>query len=720
MLHSFYTEVGGRVLTIETGKLAEQANGAVTIRYGDTVVLVTACMDTELNEGRDFLQLTVDYEERHYAVGKIPGGYFRREGHPSQDATLTSRLIDRPLRPLFPKGFSNEIQVVVTLLSTDQENDPGVLSIIGASAALGLSNIPFYNLVAAVRVGYINGEFILNPTYTQLLESQLDLVVAGTKEAVVMVDAEAKQAPEEVAAEAIKLGQEANQRIIQLQEELIQTCGKEKLDFQGKEPCQEVRQSVCAIVTERFPQGIHWSKRAEREAILKAIREEVMEKLGKNFPQWEINAALNAELKSRIRASIIEKGLRPDGRGLTEIRPISCEVGSLPRTHGSALFSRGATQVLTTATLGFPREEQMLDTVSPEESKRFMHHYNFPPFSTGEVKRIGGRGRREIGHGALAERALVPVLPSEEEFPYTLRLVSEVWSSNGSTSMASVCGSSLSLMDAGVPIKTPVAGIAIGLVQGNDKHILLTDLEGIEDAFGDMDFKVAGTADGITAIQMDVKIEGISPELIEEALSQARQARLIILDKINETISAARPELSKYAPRMIKITINPDKIRNVIGPGGRVIKSIMSETKTTVDVESDGTITIGSPSEEAIKRAIEIIESLTKELEVGGVYTGKVTRIVNFGAFVEIMPGKEGLVRLAELADYWVSKVEDVVKVGDEIMVMVTGIDHLGRINLSRRAVFNKLAQIPNAKMSSGQAKLRRESGDSRPPKQSL
>lgn len=714
----FQTEIASQTLIIGTGKLAEQANGAVTVRYGDTVVLVTACMSPEPREGRGFLPLTVDYEERFYAAGKIPGGFFRREGRPSQDAVLTCRLTDRPLRPLFPNGFCQDIQIVVTVLSADQENDPEILSIIGASAALGISDIPFAGPIGAVRVGYIGGQFIVNPTFSQLLDSELDLVVAGTKEMVVMVESGAKEVSEDIIIDAIELGQEANRELIKLQEELIQACGKPKIEFRAEELNIEAKQNVSAIIRDRFPRGIYWQESSEREAIFKSIDEEVLERLGASFPEQELVSALKSELKALIRTAILEEGLRPSGRRLDEVRPIICEVGNLPRTHGSGLFTRGRTQVLTIATLGSPAQEQMIDTISPEESKRFMHHYNFPPFSAGEVKRIGSPGRREIGHGALTERALLPVIPSEDDFPYTIRLVSEVLSSNGSTSMASVCGGSLSLMDAGVPIKTPVAGVAIGLISGdNGKYALLTDIEGLEDAFGDMDFKVAGTINGVTALQLDFKTQGITREIIAQALLQARSARLFILDKMKETISTSRPEVSRYAPRMTKITIDPEKIRHVIGPGGRVIRSIIAETKASIDVENDGTIIIGSSSEEATRRAIEIIESLTKEVEVGGIYTGKVTKVTDFGAFVEIVPGKEGLVRLSELADYYVQSVDEVTKVGDEIMVLVTGIDHLGRINLSRRAVFQKLSQIPGARVTPRPMEPPRR-GPSRPTRQ--
>jgi len=702
--HSFKREIGGRPLIIETGALAGQANGAVTVMYGETVVLVTACISTELREGQDFVPLTVDYEERLYAAGKIPGSFFRREGRPGQEAVLTSRLTDRPIRPLFPKTMRNEIQVIVTVLSADQENPPDILAICGASSALGISDIPFGGPVAAVRVGYIEDEYVLNPTFTQLNQSKLDLVVAGTKDGVIMMEAGAKEVAEDVVLGALNFGQEALQEVIKLQEELIQACGKPKLELPGKELSSELRETVSAMVRDKIGSGPIWKDRTEREAILDKLEEEALEKLGSSYSPQEISNAFDLGLKQVIRALVLERGIRPDGRSVTDIRPITCEVGRLPRTHGSGMFTRGQTQVLTIATLGSPAEEQKIDSIGQEETKRYMHHYNFPPFSTGEVKRSLTPGRREIGHGALAERALVPVIPGETEFPYTIRLVSEVLSSNGSTSMASVCGSTLSLMDAGVPIKSPVAGVAMGLMTADDgRYVVLTDIEGQEDFFGDMDFKVAGTAEGITALQLDLKIKKISPEIMEKALSQARDARMFILERMKETISASRPELSKYAPRLTKITIDPEKIRNVIGSGGRTIRSIMSETKTTIDVENDGTVLIGSPNEEATQKAIRIIEELTRDVEVGGIYNGRVTRVVNFGAFVEILPGKEGLVHISELADYQAPSVEDVVKVGDEVMVMVTEIDRLGRINLSRRAVFQKLAREPGAAPSTEQ-----------------
>ena len=715
---SFECEVGGRKLIIETGKLAGQASGAVTVRYGDTVVLVTVCASTEPREGIDFLPLTIDYEERLYAAGKIPGGFIRREGRPSQEATLASRLTDRPLRPLLPKGWRNEIQIIVTVLSADQENNPDILSVIGGSAALSISPIPFDGPVGVVHIGYINDELVLNPTLVQLETSLLDLVVVSTKQAVVMIEAEAKEVSEDIILRAIEFGHQANQALIKLQEELQQAYGRPKMEAPVSEVNPEVISATSPIVDDRLTQALSQPEKLQREQALSSLKKELIAALGESFPEEALIAALETKVRAEIRGKILETGKRIDGRGLSDIRAISCEVGILPRTHGSALFSRGQTQILTITTLGSIRQEQQLDGLGLEESKRFIHHYNFPPFSGGEVKRIGSPGRREIGHGALVERAIAPVLPKDEDFPYTIRLVSEVLSSSGSTSMASVCASSLSLMDAGIPIKAAVAGVAMGVVTGNKgDYVILTDIEGIEDAYGDMDFKVAGTAKGITAIQLDIKLKGISTEILEKALNQARQARLSILETMQQTISSSRPELSRYAPRMYKITIDPAKIGAVIGTGGKTIRSIIDETKASIDVSNDGTVIIGSPNEEAARKAIQIIEGLTKEVEVGATYTGKVTRLMNFGAMVEIAPGKEGLVHISELADYRVSKVEDVVKVGDEVMVKVIGIDELGRINLSRRAMFDKLSQVPGASVKNSLSKdypFRRR--ETRPP----
>jgi len=681
--------IGGRVLTMETGKLAGQADGAVLVRYGDTVVLVTACATEQPREGIDFFPLTIDYEERLYAAGKIPGSFFRREGRPTTEAVLAARLTDRPLRPLFPKGFRNDVQIVVTVLSADQENSPDVLGTIGASTAVCISSIPFGGPVSAVHVGYVEGEYIVMPTFSQLKDSEIELTVSSTGEAVMMVEAGATGVSEELILGAIRAGHEANQEIVALQNEIIRDVGKEKTLVTKPEVGEAVRTEVAKFLEGKLEEIVAAVNREERDRSLGERREELLERLGETYAAEQILAAFDERVKLQIRGGILEKGVRPDGRGLKEIRPISAEVGILPRTHGSGLFTRGQTQALTIATLGSASEEQRLDTLSPEDTKRFLHHYNFPPFSVGEVRRMGSPSRRDIGHGALAERAIEPVIPAEDEFPYTIRLVTEVLSSNGSTSMASVCGSTLALMDAGVPIKGPVAGIAMGLIMGEGgNYKILTDIAGLEDAMGDMDFKVAGTAGGITALQMDIKVKGITPEIMGEALEQAREARLEILGKMHETIAESRQELSRYAPRMYRIKIPQAKIGTVIGPGGRVIRSIIEETKCTIDVEDDGTVFIGSTSEEAANRAMEIIQGLTKEVEVGQIFTGKVTRITNFGAFVELTPGgKEGLVRISELADYRVPSVEDVVKLGDEIMVQVIEIDGMGRVNLSRRAV---------------------------------
>ena len=716
---SFECEIGGRNLVIETGKLAEQADSATTVRYGDTVVLVTVCLSEKPREGVDFLPLTVDYEERLYAAGKIPGGFIRREGRPSQEATLASRLTDRPIRPLLPKEWRNDIQLVITVLSADQENDPDILAVIGSSAVLSISEVPFAGPVGAVHVGYINDELVLNPTLVQLEDSLLDLVVVSTREAIVMVEAGAQEVSEDIVSRAVQLGHKANQDIIKIQEQLQQAYGKPKIEVPVSQINPDIVSAVSTVVDEKLVPALSHSEKALREQALSELKKELVERLGESFSEEDIFTALETKVRSEIRTNLLEKRQRISGRSLTEVRPISCEVGLLPRTHGSALFTRGQTQVLAITTLGSLRKEQQLDGLGIEETKRFIHHYNFPPFSTGEAGRIGTPSRREIGHGALVERSLEPVLPKDEDFPYTIRLVSEVLSSSGSTSMASVCASSLSLMDAGIQIKRPVAGIAMGLVTDDtDNFAILTDIEGIEDNYGDMDFKVAGTTEGITGLQMDTKLKGLSLEIVEQTLKQAKEARLFILDKMTQTIASSRPELSRYAPRMYKITVPTDKIGAVIGPGGKTIRSIIDETKTTVDIENDGTVFIGSPDEAAARKAIEIIESLTREAEVGGIYTGKVTRILNFGAMVEILPGKEGLVHISELADYRVASVEDVVKVDDEIMVKVIEIDNLGRINLSRRAVLEKTAETPGgkAKGSSSANYPFRKQRDTRPP----
>lgn len=697
---SFECEIGGRSLIIDTGKLAGQAGGAVTVRYGDTVVLATACTSDKPREGIDFLPLTVDYEERLYAAGKIPGGFIRREGRPSQEAVLACRLTDRPLRPLLPKQWRNDLQIIITVLSVDQENDPDILAVIGGSAALSISEIPFEGPVGAVHIGYIDGKLTLNPTLAQLETSLLNLIVTSTKQAVVMVEAEAQEVSEDIIIEAIKVGHEANQNIIKLQEQLQQAYGKPKLEAPTREVNSELVSAISPIVDERLAHILGQPEKSQREQELSNLQRELVAGLGESFPEEDILPAFQEKVRAEVRSTILSKTQHIDGRGLTDVRPISCEVGLLPRTHGSSLFTRGQTQVLAVTTLGSTRKEQQLDGLGIEETKRFIHHYNFPPFSSGEVKRVGTPGRREIGHGALVERAILPVLPKDEDFPYTIRLVSEVLSSSGSTSMASVCASSLSLMDAGIPVKRAVAGIAMGLVTGdNGDNVILTDIEGIEDAFGDMDFKVAGTTEGVTAIQLDIKLKGINIEIVEKALNQAREARLSILETMQQTISSSRSKISRYAPQVYKIMVDPDKIGSIIGTGGKTIRAIQEETKATIDIQNDGTVLIGSPDAEAANRTIEMIKKLTQEAEVGSIYTGKVTRLMNFGAFVEILPGKEGMVHISELADYRVSKVEDIVKVGDEITVKVIEIDHQGRVNLSRRAVSDELSQLPGAKV---------------------
>jgi DNA polymerase III epsilon subunit family exonuclease len=851
-------EIGGQSFSLEAGKLAEQADGAVLVRYGDTVILATAVSSTP-REGIDFFPLTVDYEERMYAAGKIPGGFIKRESRPSEAAILAMRLTDRPIRPLFPKGYKNDVQIVLTVLSTDQENDPDILAVNGASAALSVSSIPFMGPVGAVRVGYIDGEFVTNPTNSQLDESQLDLVVAGTRDAIMMVEAGAKILPEAVMADAIAYGQAELQKSIDLQERLVEAAGKPKkspflgpkadsvvklgtaleagsdfvvfdLETTAMKPENGYIVDIAALrvsggkVVDRFeslvnpgrsivghqihgisdedvanaptaaevlprfaewvgesplvahnvtfdipfvlrhlPNDVDWRPSAVFDTLelsyqlypdagaykladlmrfvfgrdhgaahrampdaeatadlfinltdgltdrLNAIRGDIADEIRRGKDDYNrseqgerledvrrrhgIGSPLMDVLtKATSRELVLSENIRIDGRDTTTIRPISVEVGVLPRTHGSGIFTRGQTQALSIATLGPSSDVQRLDTISPETEKRYLHHYNFPPYSVGESRPMRGPGRREIGHGALAERALVPVLPSVEEFPYAIRVVSEVVSSNGSTSMASTCGSTLALMDAGVPIKAPVAGAAMGLITdaATGRYAVLTDISGKEDAYGDMDFKVTGTAEGVTALQMDIKVSGITNEILRDALEQARQARMTILDKMTAVISASRSELSPYAPRITTIKIPVDKIRDVIGAGGKVIRQIVAETGTEINVEDDGTIQIASTSGEAAQKAIKWIEGLTKEVEVGKEYLGKVTRIMNFGAFVEILPGKEGLVHISQLADYRVPRVEDVVSIGDELMVVVTEIDRMGRVNLSRRAAMER------------------------------
>jgi len=688
MVHTFTTHVGNHEIVFETGKLAGQAGGAVTVRSGDTVVLATATCSNTPREGGDFFPLTVDFEERLYAAGRIPGSFFRREGRPTEAAILTCRLVDRPIRPLFPKGFRNEVQIIITALSTDQERFLDTLAVIGASAALTISDIPFEGPIGAVRVGYINGEFVFDPTASEMQNSLLDLRVAGTEDAILMVEAGANEAPEELVLEAMRRGHAAMQDIIRVQREMATAVGKPKREIPLYVIPEELKTEVANRVAERVAVAIQTlHEKTERNAALDALREELVTALGETFKPEDIQSVFDDLVKAEVRRRILETGIRPDGRDYTTIRPISCEVGLLPRTHGSWLFTRGETQVLTIATLGTPREEQILDYLGLAETKRYIHHYNFPPYSTGETRPIRSPSRREIGHGALAERALVPVLPDESLFPYTIRVVSEVMSSNGSTSMASVCASSLSLMDAGVPIRSPVAGVAMGLVVENGRHAILTDIQGMEDHLGDMDFKVAGTRQGITALQMDIKVKGISYEVLDQALKQAREARLFILDKMDEVIDRPRPGLSPYAPRITVIKINPEKIGSVIGPGGKTIRKLQEDFNVKIDIEDDGSVYIAATDSAGAEKAVQAIINLTAEAEIGKIYTGKVVRITDFGAFVEILPGQDGLVHISQLADYRVHSVEDVVRVGDEIMVMVIDIDEEGKIKLSRQAV---------------------------------
>lgn len=676
---------------IATGKMAKQADGAVTVQHRDTVVLVTAVSSSILKEDIDFFPLTVDYREKTSAAGKIPGGYIKREARPTEKETLTARLIDRPIRPLFPKGYFYEVQVMVNVLSADPEIDPDVLAVNGASAALMISDIPFDGPVGAVRVGYINNEYVVNPTYSELEDSRLDIVVAGALNGVTMIEGGAKELPEEVLLGAIEFAQDYIVQLINLQLELKSTCGVPKRDVELILPKEELLAKVKELSREDLYKAVMIKEKLKRQEAIKLAFEKIKSTIKEEFPEvtdLELKMACDIVERYTVRDLILNEGKRCDGRTPDEIRSISCEVGLLPRTHGSALFTRGETQSLAMTTLGTKSDEQRVEELIGEFSKSFMLHYNFPPFSVGEVKPARGPGRREIGHGALAERALSPVIPPREEFPYTIRVVSDILESNGSSSMATVCGGSLSLMDAGVPIKAAVGGIAMGLVKGNGKVVILTDIIGAEDACGDMDFKVAGTREGITAFQLDVKLkEGIDLELLKEGLEKARKARLYVLDKMAEAIAEPRKQISVYAPKIKMTTIPPDKIGLLIGPGGRVIKRIMEDTGATVEIEDDGNVFVSSTNEESISRAIRMIKDITKDVEVGEIYEGVVRNIVDFGAFVEIMPGKVGLVHISELSNRYVKRVEDFVKIGEKIKVMVIKIDDKGRIVLSKKRI---------------------------------
>ncbi|HEV1992238.1 MAG TPA: polyribonucleotide nucleotidyltransferase [Candidatus Dormibacteraeota bacterium] len=686
-------EVADKRLSIETGRVAEQANGAVILRQGDTVVLSTAVMAKEPRAGIDWFPLTCDYEEKLYAAGKIPGAFMRREGRPSETAILASRLTDRPLRPLFPEGFRLDIQVVSTVLSVDQENDPTILSINGASTALVISDIPFGGPVGAVRMGLLDGKILVNPPLSRMGESELDLVVAGTADAILMVEAGAKGVTEQTVLEALEMAHNAIKGICAAQVELQQQVGQEKREWIPAAYPPQMLEIVGEYLALRLDPVLYKADKATREADIDDLRTKTIVELGERFPEHieVLGKLFDKALKDRVRERIVEEGVRIDGRGLKDVRAITVEVGVLPRTHGSGLFTRGQTQALTIATLGSMSDQQKIDGLTDETSKRYMHHYNFPPFSVGEARPLRGPGRREIGHGALAERALLAVIPPIEEWPYTMRLVSEILSSNGSTSMASVCGSTLALMDAGVPIKSPVAGIAMGLVTREGKFAVLTDIQGVEDNLGDMDFKVAGTREGITALQMDIKIKGLTHEIFAQALEQAREARLFVLDKMLAVLPRPRSEMSPYAPRITTIMINPDKIRDIIGPGGKMIRKITEETGAQIDVEDDGRVFIAAVDQEGGQRAIDWIKGLTDEVEVGKIYKGKVVRIMPFGAFVEVLPNQDGLVHISKLTDHRVERVEEVANVGDEIVVKATEVDSQGRLNLSRQAAIEEL-----------------------------
>ncbi|HVJ47754.1 polyribonucleotide nucleotidyltransferase [Desulfitobacterium sp.] len=707
-------QVGGRTLTFQTGKIGKQAGGAVFCQYGDTVISAFATGSAEPREGIDFFPLTVEFEERLYAAGKIPGGFIKREGRASEKAILSARLIDRPIRPLFPEGYRNDVQVVAMVMSVDQDCASDITAVNAASAALTISNIPFEGPVAAVTVGLIGDEFVVNPTVNQAEKSRMNLTVSGTKDAVMMVEAGAQEVPEDQMLEAIMFGHREVQKICQFLEQfrveaLELGLAKEKQEVKINRIPDSIVEAVNTYAFTKMDQAVRTEEKKAREEAVKVVKEDALAHLAEKFPEElkYVDRALESLVHRIVRRLISVEHIRPDGRALDEIRPITIETGLLPRAHGTGLFTRGQTQVMTVATLGTVGDEQILDGLGLEKSKRYIHHYNFPPFSVGETRPMRGPGRREIGHGALAERALLPVIPTETEFPYTIRLVSEVLESNGSSSMASVCGSTLALMDAGVPIKAPVAGIAMGLISEENQIAILTDIQGLEDHDGDMDFKVAGTSEGVTALQMDIKIKGVSREVLEKALIQAKKGRMFILDKILNVIDKPRTQLSPFAPRIITASIHPDKIRDVIGPGGKTIKKIIEETGVEIDIEDDGRVFISAIDGEAGEKALKIIQSLTQDIEVGKIYNGRVTRVMDFGAFVEVIPGvlglngKEGLVHISQLAHTRVEKVEDVVKVGDSILVKATGVDKQGRLNLSHKEAIPNPNPSANANSNS-------------------
>jgi len=695
MYHKVQIDFHGRPLSIEVGRLAKQANGAALVQYGETVVLATAVASQSARPGIDFFPLTCDYQEKSFAAGKIPGGFFKREGRQSEKEVLTSRLIDRPIRPLFPKGFVCETQVIATVLSFDKENDADMLSLIGASAALHVSDIPFLGPIAAVRLGRKDGRFVVNPLIGDVDSGDLSLVVAGTRDSIVMVEGGAKVLTEDVMLDALYTALSEMQPLIAMQDELREKVGKAKREVTVAEINPALRDKAEALALPRIREAMEFVGKQERHTAVSEAEEEVAETLLQEFPEEEgaIKQAIEAVEKKAMRQMIVQQKRRLDGRGTTDIRPISCEVQVLPRTHGSALFTRGETQALAATTLGTSSDEQKIDALIGESYRKFMLHYNFPPYSVGEVKFLRGPSRRDVGHGALAERALSPVLPNETDFPYTIRLVSEILESNGSSSMATVCGGSLSLMDAGVPIKAPVAGIAMGLIKESEEIVVLSDILGDEDHLGDMDFKVAGTAEGVTALQMDIKIHGVTKEIMRQALHQARDARLHILEVMNRTLDKPRGDISAHAPRIVTIKIRPEKIRDVIGPGGKIIRGIVEETGCKIDIEDDGTIFIASSEGAGMRRAIEIIEGITMEAQVGKVYKGVVRRIVDFGAFVEILPGTDGLLHISQIGPGRVHRVSDVLKEGDEIQVKVLEIDRSGKIRLSRKEAMGQAGE---------------------------
>ncbi|MFS1513151.1 polyribonucleotide nucleotidyltransferase [Chengkuizengella sp. SCS-71B] len=683
-------EINGEKLTLETGVLAKQANAAVKVSYGDTVVLCTVTASSEASN-LDFFPLTVNYEERLYAVGKIPGGFIKREGRPSEKAILASRLTDRAIRPLFAEGFRNEVQIMNLVMSVDQNFSPEITAMIGTSAALSISDIPFNGPIGGVVIGRIKGEFVINPDRAQIEESDLYLVVAGTNDAIMMVEGEADEVPEDIILEAIMFGHEEIKKIVAVQEKYIEIAGKPKMEVELHSVNEEVNQATRDFASKRLIEAVQVHEKHARQDAIDLVKNDAIEHFTTTYEEEpdlikDVKETLGTIVKEEVRRLITHDKIRPDGRALDEIRPIETDTNILPRTHGSGLFTRGQTQALSICTLGALGDVQILDGIDLEESKRFMHHYNFPPFSVGEARPLRPPGRREIGHGALGERALEKVIPPETDFPYTIRLVSEVLESNGSSSQASICASTLAMMDAGVPIKAPVAGIAMGLIKDQDHISILTDIQGMEDHLGDMDFKVAGTRNGMTAIQMDIKIEGINREILTQALTQATEGRMFILDKMLETIQEPNQKLSQYAPKILTLNINPDKIRDVIGAGGKIINKIIEDTGVKIDIEQDGRIFISSVNEEMNDKARQTIENIVKEVEVGETYLGKVKRIEKFGAFVEVLPGKEGLVHISQLSTERVAKVEDVVKMGESITVKVTEIDQQGRINLSRKA----------------------------------